>query len=178
MHHARGVITPFPEHCKHHHRHSGNGLMTQGKVRCGDTRRITAERAVTLLSAFARHPHRFKGCTPQPTRVPDKVYINPPQPEALPDGSSSTETRFMPELRGRKALTRTAGRRHPRRAYQPRQAAGVRQQSEGLAPHSSRSTSVCRPAPTWCRRTTLPRLSVCGTTVPQIDTRMAGRIYF
>lgn len=92
MHHARDVITPFFEHYNHHHRHSGIGLMTPANVHCGDAPRITAERAVTLQSAFDRHPHRFKGRTPQPPRVPDKVYINPPQPETLPDPSSGTET--------------------------------------------------------------------------------------
>ena len=92
MHHTREVITPFFEHYNHHHRRSAIGLMTPANVHCGDAPRITAERAVTLQSAFDRHQHRFKGRTPQPPRVPDKVYTNPPQPETLPDPSSGTET--------------------------------------------------------------------------------------
>ena len=86
MDHARDVITPFFEHYNHHHRHTGIGLMTPAAVHHGDAPRITAQRAITLTAAFERHPHRFKRRRPQPPRVPDKVYINPPMQETPSPG--------------------------------------------------------------------------------------------
>lgn len=90
--HARDVITPFFEHYNHHHRHTGIGLMTPAAVHHGHAPRITAERALILAAAFDRHPHRFKGCVPQPPRVPDKVYINPPRETPAPTPSPTSET--------------------------------------------------------------------------------------
>ena len=76
--HARAVLTPFFDHYNYMHRHTGIGLMTPGAVHRGDAPRITAARAITLGNAFELHPQRFKGRLPQPPRVPEKVYINPP----------------------------------------------------------------------------------------------------
>ncbi len=90
--HARDVITPFFEHYNHHHRHTGIGLMTPAAVHHGHAPRITAERALTLVDAFDRHPHRFKGHVPQPPRVPDKVYINPPREAPASNSTPVTET--------------------------------------------------------------------------------------
>lgn len=93
MDHARDVLTPFFEHYNHHHRHTGIGLMTPAAVHRGDAPRITAARAKTLAAAFDQHPQRFKGRVPQPPCVPDKVYINPPLPEATTTApSTDTET--------------------------------------------------------------------------------------
>lgn len=90
--HARDVITPFFEHYNHHHRHTGIGLMTPAAVHHGHAPRITAERALTLTAAFDRHQHRFKGRVPQPPRVPDKVYINPPRENPVSSSAPVTET--------------------------------------------------------------------------------------
>jgi len=91
--HGREFVAPFVEHYNHHHRHTGIGLMTPAAVHRGDAPRITAARALTLKGAFDRHPLRFKGRAPQPPRVPDKVYINPPQPqEATVDPSPAADT--------------------------------------------------------------------------------------
>jgi len=91
--HGREFVAPFVEHYNHHHRHTGIGLMTPAAVHRGDAPRITAARALTLNGAFDRHPLRFKGRAPQPPRVPDKVYINPPQPkEATVDPSPAADT--------------------------------------------------------------------------------------
>lgn len=86
--HARAVLTPFFEHYNHRHRHTGIGLMTPAAVHRGDAPRITAARTITLGTAFDLHPHRFKGRPPQPPRVPDKVYINPP----LTKGDTNPDT--------------------------------------------------------------------------------------
>ena len=91
--HARDVVTAFVEHYNHHHRHTGIGLMTPATRHRGAAPQITAARAMALSSTFARTPLRFKGRVPQPPRVPDKVYINPPRTEEpAPDPSPVTET--------------------------------------------------------------------------------------
>jgi putative transposase len=90
--HARDVITPFFEHYNHHHRHTGIGLMTPAAVHHGHASRITAERALTLVAAFDRHPHRFKDCVPKPPSVPDKVYINPPRETPASNPEPTTKT--------------------------------------------------------------------------------------
>ena len=79
--HARDVLTPFFEHYNHEHRHTGIGLMTPAAVHRGEASRITTARSITLGAAFERNPQRFKGKHPQPPRVPEKVYINPPLTE-------------------------------------------------------------------------------------------------
>lgn len=79
--HARDVLTPFFEHYNHEHRHSGIGLLTPAAMHRGEAPRITAARSITLSAAFERNPQRFKGRQPQPPRVPEKVYINPPLTE-------------------------------------------------------------------------------------------------
>lgn len=76
--HGRNVLTPFFRYYNHDHRHTGIGLMTPVDVHRGDAPRITAARTHTLDTAFAQHPQRFKSKRPQPPRVPDTVYINPP----------------------------------------------------------------------------------------------------
>ena len=62
------------------HRHSGIGLMTSHTVRHGYADQLTEERGVTLMTAFAAHPHRFKGLAPKPPAVPTAAWINPPKP--------------------------------------------------------------------------------------------------
>jgi putative transposase len=63
------------------HRHSGIGLMTPHTVHHGYADQLTEERSVTLMTAFAAHPHRFKGLAPKPPAVPTAAWINPPTKE-------------------------------------------------------------------------------------------------
>jgi putative transposase len=60
------------------HRHSGIAMMTPHTVHHGLDRKLTEERGVTLMTAFAAHPERFKGLAPTPNQVPKSVWINPP----------------------------------------------------------------------------------------------------
>ena len=55
--------------------------MTPAAVHYGHHQAITEARALTFSAAFDLHPLRCKGRLPQPPRVPDKVYINPPLTE-------------------------------------------------------------------------------------------------
>ena len=88
--HGRAFAEPFVAFYNHHHRHTGIGLMTPVAVHRGDALRITAERSLTLQSAFDQNPLRFKGKVPKPPHVPDIVYINPPLSKE-PDNQPSTD---------------------------------------------------------------------------------------
>jgi putative transposase len=63
------------------HRHSGIGLMTPYTVHHGYADQLTQQRRITLMTAFAAHPHRFKGLAPKPPAVPTAAWINPPTKE-------------------------------------------------------------------------------------------------
>lgn len=65
------------------HRHSGIAMMTPHTVHYRHDRQLTQERGVTLMAAFAAHPQRFKGFAPQPAKVPESVWINPPIEESV-----------------------------------------------------------------------------------------------
>jgi putative transposase len=60
------------------HRHSGIAMMTPYTVHYRHDDQLTEERGVTLMTAFAAHPQRFKGLAPKPPVVPTSVWINPP----------------------------------------------------------------------------------------------------
>jgi putative transposase len=60
------------------HRHSGIAMMTPYTVHYRHDNQLTVERGVTLMTAFAAHPQRFKGLAPKPPVVPASVWINPP----------------------------------------------------------------------------------------------------
>jgi len=83
-----GSIEDARTHCREffhwyntEHRHSGIGFMTPDIVHYGQSSAVTLQRAITLDAAFAAHPARFKGLTPQPPSVPAAVWINPPKKE-------------------------------------------------------------------------------------------------
>jgi putative transposase len=61
------------------HHHSGIGLMSPDVVHYGRAGALTARRATTLDAAFIAHPNRFKGIAPQPPKLPDAAWINPPK---------------------------------------------------------------------------------------------------
>jgi putative transposase len=65
------------------HRHSGIAMMTPHTVHYRHDTQLTEERGVTLMTAFAAHPERFKGLAPKPAQVPESVWINPPNKEIV-----------------------------------------------------------------------------------------------
>jgi putative transposase len=65
------------------HHHSGIGLMSPEVVHYGRAGALTARRATTLDAAFTAHPNRFKGITPQPPKLPEAAWINPPKKDPL-----------------------------------------------------------------------------------------------
>lgn len=76
---ARTYCRPFFDWYNHQHRHSGIGFMTPRAVHYGEAEHLQKLRAETLDAAFANHPNRFKGRSPQPPAQPSAVWINPPQ---------------------------------------------------------------------------------------------------
>jgi putative transposase len=63
----------------HEHRHSGIGFMTPEMVHYGLADQILEQRWKTLLKAYSKNPERFVGKIPEPLKLPDSVWINPPE---------------------------------------------------------------------------------------------------
>ena len=78
--HARAFSQNFFPWYNTEHYHSGLGLMTPEDVHYGRASRILEARQEVLLSAYERHPERFKGKIPKPMEVPAEVWINKPSP--------------------------------------------------------------------------------------------------
>jgi transposase InsO family protein len=88
---ALGFGHRFFHYYNHEHRHSGIGLMTPAAVHHGRAPQIIVARQDTLLTAYTRHPERFVHRPPQPPRLPEAVWINPPVAKtALLETSGST----------------------------------------------------------------------------------------
>jgi len=64
------------------HRHGGIGYYTPEAVHYGKAQGFYQTRATALNAAYAKHPERFVKKRPEPSRVPDEVWINAPKPEA------------------------------------------------------------------------------------------------
>jgi len=62
------------------HRHSGIVMLTPESVHYGKAEQILEKRREVLEAAAQKHPLRFKGRKPDPGKLPDKVWINPPKP--------------------------------------------------------------------------------------------------
>jgi len=78
--HARAFSQTFFPWYNTEHYHSGLGLLTPEDVHYGRAPRILEARQEVLLSAYERHPERFKGKIPHPDLLPDAVWINKPSP--------------------------------------------------------------------------------------------------
>ena len=96
--HARAHCQVFFRWYNTVHRHSGIAMMTPYTVHYRHDARLTEERGVTLMAAFAAHPERFKGVAPKPAQVPKSVWINPPieeivHPEIIILGPLNTSSR-------------------------------------------------------------------------------------
>ena len=63
------------------HHHSGLGWLTPQVVHGGQSAAVLAARQKVLNQAFRTTPERFVRKPPQPPRLLDKVWINPPDPK-------------------------------------------------------------------------------------------------
>jgi putative transposase len=69
--------TFFPWYNKEHY-HSGLGLLTPEDVHYGRAGHIIEARKEVLMTAYEKHPERFKGNIPKPMPLPEAVWINKP----------------------------------------------------------------------------------------------------
>lgn len=75
---ARQFCVNFFDWYNRQHHHSGIGLMTPETVHYGLAEEVTLARRHTLEEAYRQHPERFVRKQPEPPRLPDAVWINPP----------------------------------------------------------------------------------------------------
>lgn len=61
------------------HRHSGIALLTPEQVHYGNADQIIRQREMVLAAAFEKNPSRFKHKVPAVDKLPEAVWINPPQ---------------------------------------------------------------------------------------------------
>jgi putative transposase len=76
---ARSYLRRFFQWYNTEHRHTGLAMMTPLAVHTGQAHAIWERRQQTLQQAFQHHPERFVKGVPVPRKVPDAVWINPPQ---------------------------------------------------------------------------------------------------
>jgi putative transposase len=75
---ARALCVSFFNWYNTEHHHSGIALLTPEMVHYGMAESATEKRNVTLARAYKEHPERFVRKQPEPPRLPDAVWINPP----------------------------------------------------------------------------------------------------
>lgn len=63
----------------HEHRHSGLGLHTPADVHYGRPPAVREARGLVLDAAYQATPERFVRKAPEPPKLPDVAWINPPQ---------------------------------------------------------------------------------------------------
>jgi putative transposase len=61
------------------HYHSGLAWLTPESVHYGRANEILEKRHRVLIAAFEAHPTRFNNKKPKLKKLPEAVYINPPQ---------------------------------------------------------------------------------------------------
>ncbi len=76
--HARLHCRDFFPWYNTEHRHAGLGMLTPHDVHYGLADSRLEARAAVLMQAFADHPERFPRGLPQPSQLPQEVWINKP----------------------------------------------------------------------------------------------------
>jgi putative transposase len=90
--HARAVSRAFVNWYNHEHHHSALCLLTPAVVHYGCAEQVLAERHQVQLAAYHDHPERFVNGPPRPQRLPEAVWINPPEKTTHQDAPGSTQT--------------------------------------------------------------------------------------
>jgi len=60
-------------------------------VHYGRAEQIRQARGVVLDAAYSAHPERFVRKPPEPPKLPDASWINPPEPRAEEEQANSTQ---------------------------------------------------------------------------------------
>jgi len=76
---ARAFCQDFIDWYNNMHRHSGIALLTPEVVHYGLAGEVIAERQKTLNKAYDLHPERFVNKRPEHPKLPEAVWINPPE---------------------------------------------------------------------------------------------------
>ncbi len=76
---SRCFCGPFFIWYNSEHRHSSLALLTPADVHYGRADAILDQRSQALLAALEAHPERFKGRRPTVGKLPEAVWINPPE---------------------------------------------------------------------------------------------------
>jgi putative transposase len=84
---ARSFCQRFFSWYNTEHHHSALGWLTPQVVHGGHSGAVLAARQKVLDQAFQITPERFVRKPPQPPRLLDEVWINPPNPRSQSDGS-------------------------------------------------------------------------------------------
>ena len=87
---ARGWGRRFFNWYNEQHHHTGLGLLTPAAVHAGRGETLRQQRQAVLERAFQAHPERFVNGTPQPAKLPEAVWINPPKTDAAAGTPAST----------------------------------------------------------------------------------------
>jgi hypothetical protein len=71
---GRGFFTWYNDQ----HHHTGLALLTPATVHTGRAETVRQQRQVVLQQAYQAHPERCVRGRPQPTKLPEAVWSNPP----------------------------------------------------------------------------------------------------
>jgi putative transposase len=92
--HATAVCRKlFPWYNNEHH-HSGLAFLTPAVVHHGRANEVLDIRHRTRMAAYAAHPERFISGPPHREKLPEAVWINPPEKTTHEDPSGSTIVRL------------------------------------------------------------------------------------
>jgi putative transposase len=92
---ARGWAKSFLDWYNFEHHHTGIALLTPAEVHDGRAAQVLQQRQIVLEQAYRRHPERFVRGVPQPLRLPEVVWINPPQPANAAIGACKGDSEHL-----------------------------------------------------------------------------------
>lgn len=91
LEHARQVCRPLFAWYNAEHHHSGLAFLTPATVHHGRADQVLDARHRVRLAAYAAHPERFVNGPPRRERLPNAVWINPPEKTTRQDAPGSTQ---------------------------------------------------------------------------------------
>jgi putative transposase len=84
---ARAFCARFYRWYNHDHRHSGIAMHTSSDVHHGHAEAVREARGDVLSDAYAARPERFVNKAPEPPRLPEAAWINPPDNPTTTDST-------------------------------------------------------------------------------------------
>jgi putative transposase len=97
--HAREVSRAFFTWYNHEHHHSALRYLTPAAVHHGQAAQVLAERHRVRMAAYLERPERFVNGPPRLERLPEAVWINPPEKSTSQIAPGSTQwTKDDPEV--------------------------------------------------------------------------------